>query len=219
MIPCPLKVALALLLGVATTAKAAEPAHAAARSDTSAISASAASAETPSDWKVSGVTYVWLAGFKGTVGVSPNTEPVGVDLSFGEIFKHLKFVFMGAAEARHGRFILLGDVVWAKVGAEKSLSIRDRDFLSGSLKSKTLILTGLGGYRLVSEEPVIVDLAAGGRVNGAWLRLKLSGPNRTAEDTVGKTWVDPVIASRITADVAPKVSLSLYGDVGGFGVS
>lgn len=176
-------------------------------------------AETQKKWEVSTFTYFWAGGFKGDLGVKPDTEPVGVDLSFGDIFRHLKFVLMGAAEARHGRLVLIGDLVWVKLGASKSITIRDVDLLSGSLKSANLIVTAVGGYKIVAEGPLTIDLAAGGRLNGASMRLKLSGPRRSVDDKVTKTWVDPIIATRLTAQLAPKVSASLYGDMGGFGVS
>jgi hypothetical protein len=207
---------LALVLGAAATSAAAEPRQAAQQPD--AISSSGGSVRSSSDWEVSAVPYFWLAGMKGDIGAIPNTQPVGVDISFGDIFKHLKLVFMGQAEARHGRLVLLGDVVWMKVGAEKSLSIRDRDFLDGSLRFKSLVATGLAGYRVVSQGPVTIDLSAGGRLDRVGANLKLSGPNRTAQGSVVRTWVDPIVAARATADIAPRLSLSIYGDAGGAGI-
>lgn len=206
-----------VLLGLATAATAHAPAPASRQAAAADLAASPIDAG--SKWEISAQPYIWTASFKGDFAVRPDTEPVGLDLTFGDIFRHLKFVAMGVIEARHERVILMGDLVWANVGAEKSLSIRDRDFLSGSLASKTLIVTALGGYRVIPTAPLTVDLFAGGRLLGASMRLKLNGPTRSVDDTVTKTWVDPIIATRLTADVAPKVSVSLYGDLGGFGVS
>ena len=48
--------------------------------------------------------------------------------------------------------------------------------------------------------------------------LELEGPNRSAEGTVKKNWLDPVVAVRTLAPLGGKWNLSLYGDIGGFGV-
>jgi hypothetical protein len=169
-------------------------------------------------WEVSTVTYIWFTGLKGDMAVITTARPIGLDVPFGDILKHLKIGFMGAAEARHDRLVFLGDLLWANVGGQSKLKIRDVDLLSGELKSTTLLVTGLGGYRVVDRGPVLVDLVAGGRLNHVRERLTLTGPNRTLEGEIKKTWVDPVIAARVTATVAPRVSVSLYGDVGGFGI-
>lgn len=166
-------------------------------------------------WQFALVLYGWGLSVKGDVGAFREIEPIGIDVSFGELLDHLKLVFMGAAEARHDRLIFLGDLFWAKLGADKNIEIRDREFLSGSITDKTLLATALAGYRAVEKGPVTIDLLGGARINGAYDRVRISGPNRTLTGTLDKKWVVPVIATRINAPLGGKVSATLYGDVGG----
>jgi hypothetical protein len=175
-------------------------------------------AEQPSSskkWEFSTTGYGWFANAKGETDVIGPVPPVGLDLSFGTILKHLKFVLMGAAEARHDRLIFAGDLMWVHLGASKGLEIRDQDFLNGHLDNRMLTVTALGGYRVAAKGPVIVDILAGGRLNGVKVAMDLTGPNRSASGSVSQTWLDPVIAVRANAPLGGKTSLTLYGDAGG----
>src|SRR4029450_1173286 len=61
-------------------------------------------------WQFATTGYVWFASAKGETDVIGPVEPVGLDLSFGDVLKAFKFAFMGAAEARHDRIFVLGDL-------------------------------------------------------------------------------------------------------------
>jgi hypothetical protein len=84
---------------------------------------------------------------------------------------------------------------------------------------KLLIVTGLAGYRVVDQGPLFVDLMAGARLTGAKAKLEISGPFETRERTLKKTQIGPVLASRLGAPLGGKWGASVYGDVGGFGIS
>src|SRR5262245_40201028 len=152
----PTKSLLALLLASwagAAQAQAAEPAPTAASEP----------AESSKDWQFATVTYVWLAGAKGDVDVIGPVEPVGLDLSFGDVLDSFKFAFMGAAEARHDRLVFLGDLTFIHLEANKGIDIRDQDFVDAELDTRTIEVTALGGYRLTKSGPTIVDLFGGVR--------------------------------------------------------
>ena len=122
--------------------------------------------------------------------------PVGLDLRFRDVLKGFKFGFMGAAEARRGRIMVLGDLMYVHLGTHAEIDIRNQDFLDADLHSRTGAVTLLGGYRVAEKGPVTVDLLAGGRLNYFNTSLRLEGPNRTAEGSVKQTWLDPIIAAR-----------------------
>ena len=166
-------------------------------------------------WKFATIGYAWFAGAKGKTDVIGPVEPVGLDLSFGDVLKAFKFAFMGAAEARHDRLLILGDLTFIHLETRKGIGIRDPDFLEGELDSRTAEVTLLGGYRVVDRKPVVVDLLAGGRMNFFKATLKLDGPNRSAEGSETQNWLDPIIAARVQTPLGGKWSLSLYGDLGG----
>jgi len=195
------------------------------------LAASAVSAETSlyayneakdppaSGWEFSITPYLWATGEKGDVGVIPNQEPVGLDLSFGDIFDHLDFAAMAIMQARKNRFVAMADLGYVKVSADKGISIRDIEFADAELKSSTFTATLAGGYRVMDRGPTFVDLMGGIRVTTSKTELDLIGPNNSVSGERTETWVDPIIASRFHTPLAEKWAFVIYGDVGGFGVS
>ena len=169
-------------------------------------------------WQFATLGYAWFAGAHGQTDVIGPLDPIGLDLPFGKVLKGLKFVFMGAAEAKHDRFMILGDLMFINLGTSKGIDIRNRDFLDARLDTKTTEITLLGGYRLVDDPAAKLDLLAGSRVNFFNTSLELTGPERSAEGRVKQTWFDPIIAMRMIYPLGGKFSLSLYGDAGGFGI-
>ena len=166
-------------------------------------------------WEFATIGYIWFAGAWGKTDVIGPVAPVDLDLPFGKVLKGFKFAFMGAAEARHDRFVVLGDLTFIHLGAREGIGIRDPDFLKAELDSRTSEITLLPGYRVIDKGPVTVDLLAGARLNWFKTTLQLQGPNREAEGEVKQTWVDPLIGTRIGAPLGGKWSFGFYGDLGG----
>ena len=169
-------------------------------------------------WEFKAIGYLWLAGTKGTADVIKPVAPVDFDLSIGDVLHALQFAVMGAAEAQKDRVVFLGDFAFFHLAFRKGIGIRDPDFATASLDLRTAEVTLLGGYRVVNNGPLKVDLLAGGRMNSFKIAMQLQGPAREADGTIKRTWVDPIIAARVVAPLSEKWSLSLYGDVGGFGL-
>lgn len=219
--------ALLMLLGCAGTAHAAELADAVQAEPTELAAAGQADPAAPppeqavddsNKWKFATIGYVWFAGAHGETDVIEPVDPVGLDLSFGDVLKGFKFAFMGAAEAKKGRLVFLGDLMFIHLEAKEGIDIRNQDFLDAELDSRTMEITLVGGYRVVDKGPVLVDLMGGGRLNFFSTELKLEGPNNSAEGKVKQTWFDPLIATRVTVPLDDKWRLNFYGDVGGFGI-
>src|SRR6476619_179099 len=191
---------------------------------TQASSEPSASAETPppaqnkSKWELSTIGYVWFAGAWGKTDVIGPVEPVDLSLPFGKVLKAFKFAFMGAAEAKHDRLVVLGDLTFIHLDTKEGIGIRDPDFISAELDSRTAEVTLLGGYRVVDDDAVKLDLLGGGRLNFFKTSLQLDGPNRSASGSVKQTWLDPLLAARVHAPLGGKWGFSAYGDVGGFGI-
>ena len=175
-----------------------------------------AATNTPSkEWEFATIGYAWFAGAHGRTDVIGPVEPVDLDLSFGDVLKAFKFAFMGAAEAKHDRLVILGDLTFIHLDAKTGIGIRDPDFLEAELDSRTAEVTLLGGYRVANKGPVNVDLLAGGRMNWFKTTLQLDGPNRSAEGEVKESWFDPLIAARVSGSLGGKWSAGIYGDIGG----
>ena len=166
-------------------------------------------------WEFATIGYAWFAGAWGETDIIGPTPPVDLRLPFGKVLKAFKFAFMGAAEARNDRFVALGDLTFIHLDTRQGIGIRDPDFLKAELDSRTAEVTLVGGYRVVNKGPVTVDLLAGGRMNFFKTTLQLDGPNRSAEGSVTKNWLDPLIAARMSAPLGGKWSFGAYGDLGG----
>ena len=189
---------------------------AAPQEDMASQGADAAEAEAnQTKWEISTIGYGWLARADGVTDVIGPAAPVDLNLSVGDVLGALKFVLMGAAEIRHDRFVMFGDLTFIHLEADEGIGIRDPDFLEAELDTRTVEVTLLGGYSVVDKESLIVDLLAGGRLNWFKTSLQLEGPNNSAEGSVKQTWIDPIVAARVGAPLGGKWSMSAYGDIGG----
>jgi hypothetical protein len=169
-------------------------------------------------WEFATIGYVFFAGAYGKTTPHDSLSPVDLDLSFGDVLKSFKFAFMGAAEVRKDRLVFLGDLMWVHLSESQGLKVRDQKFADVRIDSKTTAITALGGYRVVDKGPVIVDLLAGGRLNGNKQQVDYRGTSLDVSASVSKTWIDPIVAARTNAPLGGKFGMSLYGDVGGFGI-
>lgn len=185
----------------------AEPASPSESSDSNAVG--------KKKWEFATVGYIWFAGAWGKTDVIGPLPPVDLKLPFGKVLKAFKFAFMGAAEAKHDRFVILGDLTFIHLDAHQGIGIRDPDFLKAELDSRTAEITLIGGYRVIDKGPVTVDLLAGGRMNWFKTTLQLRGPDREADGEKKENWFDPLIAARVGAPLGGKWSMAVYGDVGG----
>jgi len=218
---------LPLLLAVSAPAHATDvlPAAAAAQ-ETDAPPApapttdapSAAPAPAPKKWEFLTIGYIFFAGAYGTTTPRDPLSPVDLHLTFGDVMKSFKFAFMGAAEARKDRLVFLGDLMWVHLGEGKGLTASGYNFADVKIDSKTTAITALAGYRVVNHPSVTVDVLAGGRLNGNKQAVDYRGTPLDVSAKVSKTWVDPVLATRIRAPLGGKFGLALYGDAGGFGI-
>lgn len=169
-------------------------------------------------WHFSTIGYVFAAGAYGKTTPRSPLPPVDLSLSFGDVLKAFKFALMGAAEVRKDRLVFMGDLMWVHLGESKGLSIRDSNFADVKIDSKTTAITALAGYRVVNKGPIILDLLAGTQLNGNKQEVEYSGTVVDATASLSKIWFDPIVATRISAPLASKTNLSLYGDIGGFGI-
>jgi hypothetical protein len=189
-------------------------------------------------WTFRFTPYGWLTALDGTQTVRGRS--VKVDASFIDIVEESDTLvaLMGDFEARYGRFALLADVVWSKIGVE-----------SGNIRSRTLapgvtgtLATSLGldiemaiaevgaAYEVARSGALAFDILAGARY---WYQeadlsfdvaaavdigdLEVAGARAFARSG-SVDWLDPMIGARVRYTVAPGHELLLRGDIGGFGV-
>ncbi len=165
-------------------------------------------------WSFSATPYFWMAGLSGDVGVF-GAPPVEVDLSFKDALDGLNFSFMGATQARYGRYSFTTDlfVIKTTVGATPR---PNRLFTKADLSSTLIEATALGGYAIIDQDRFRLDLVAGPRIWYVKDKLKLRGGllnNRSITDDA--TWIDAMGGARARADLTPNIYLTGTGLVGG----
>ena len=229
--------AIALIIGACGVASAADlPTKAAPMTPAPAIPG----------WTFSLTPYFWATSLTGSTTVKGRTTDV--DAGFFQILDHTQFpkdlIQLAAfGEARNGRFALLADLTYMKIGIGASLNRgRGTDALGASvgasagLTIKMFIGEFAAAYELArwhgltsAASSTAFDLYAGGRVwwQQADLQILASGSANIFDLTFSRagvlsakadvSWVDPVVGARLRHQFAPGWNLNISGDVGGFG--
>jgi len=166
-------------------------------------------------WHFVVAPYLWIPWVYGTVGA--RGHDTHVHATPGEIFSHFRFGLMGLVEADHKRIVLPLDIVWARFGDDKALPLPDVIATTADVKVDMFILTPKVGYRLLDQEKLKIDALTGFRYWHLGQNLQFS-PSRLGLNFSGsQNWVDPLVGGRILGVLTPKVSVSIGGDVGGWG--
>lgn len=183
--------------------------------------AAAAQAQAPAQragWQFALTPYVWFAGISGDVELpSGRHDDREFSADFGDILSNLSFAAMLAAEARNGRFGIAADLMTLTL--EQDVSTRGILFRDGESRVTTTSLGLVGFYRLLDTPGGSIDAGAG--IRAWWVSARISldgrlGVERSRE--VSRDWIDPILMLRGHARLAERVGISLYGDIGGFGV-
>ena len=175
----------------------------------------AVAAPAPQSWQAELALYGWASGLTGTVQSFSRIPPAHVNVGFDQILKNLDGGLMLAGSVTNGRFVALGDIVYAKLSPKKNFALRGID---GSVTVDVSNVIGLAtaGYRVYADQNWSFDLLAGVRVfavdNGVTLRL----PRIAAEvASRSETWVDGVVGLRAIYNINQNWVLTGIGFVGG----
>ncbi|MBX9740699.1 MAG: hypothetical protein K2X62_11525 [Beijerinckiaceae bacterium] len=192
----------------------------------------------PTSWEFRITPYGWLPSMKGTQTVRGRSS--SVDASFIDILDKSDTLvgLMADFEARYGRWSLLGDVVWNKVGlgASATRTRASAPAILGSvgaslgLQFQMAIVELAAAYEVGRTGDLALDLIAGGRYwhQKADLSLDVAGTfdfrgleiagARAVARSGAVAWLDPLIGARLRYQLAPGHNLSLRTDIGGFDV-
>ena len=166
------------------------------------------------DWQVQLIPYLWGSAVDGQVGIGNRTADV--DASFGNILSHLHFAAMGLADARLGRFVGVGDVVYVDLRGQRATP--GPLFSSVDPQQKLFIGTPEAGYRLVEGQNASLDVVGGARVWHLNSELEFRAGQLPGVDLVAsRTWVDAIVGARVRRELTSNWWASGYGDVGGGG--
>ncbi|HEX4824007.1 MAG TPA: hypothetical protein VFV19_06820 [Candidatus Polarisedimenticolaceae bacterium] len=167
----------------------------------------APAAAPPDGWQFQVTPYVWLVGIDGNIKIG-RLGSGGGETSFSDVWSDLHFAWMGAFEARHGRWGALVDTFYA------DLSIGTSD---ASVDIKDQFYTALASYRAY-DGPVKVDVLLGPRYTHVDADLTLTTgilAGRNASTAID--WWDAIGGARVGWQSSSGWLVTGYGDLGGGG--
>ncbi len=183
-------------------------------------SQSSSSASQPSSnpgndgWHFELSPYIWFAGTHGTVGALDRDASVRASPS--DLLSHVNFGIMGAAEARYNRFLLNGDMIWIRLSDSRALPFPSLSAISADVRVGQFVWTSKVGYRLIENKKFKADANVGARYWHLGQRLNFNPSILGLNFTASQSWADVVVGGRLQLPLAPKVSLAVLGDVGGW---
>jgi len=165
-------------------------------------------------WRFTIAPYGWFAGINGTTGV--RDFETDVDVSFSDIFSHLRWATMGTFEVGYGHWVGILDGVYSSIRVDRTRSIdpfqRELDFTS-----KMLITQGFIGYAFVPARSAAIDVLGGARLWSVKSTLKLSSSIVNNRRSRSPVWADAIGGLRVRWAPADRWHLSAEGDAGGGG--
>lgn len=163
-------------------------------------------------WSGQITVYGWGAGAGGAFTPFTGGPTLEFDKSLGEVLGDLDAAFFASGLARKGDLVILADASYSKSSREGLVPPGIPASGSVSLRSFSL----LAGKRFAANEVTTIDLLGGFR---AWdVDGRVDAPLVGVAVAPATSFVDPVLALRLNTQVAPRLSLLAYGDVGGFGI-
>jgi hypothetical protein len=162
------------------------------------------------EWTHEFAPYVWGAAMQGKTQVGPITADV--DVSFGDIVDNLELGFMGIYRATRDQHSITVDTVYMGLGATGT---GPAGFTKADVDVDQLALEVSYGYEVFDR----LTLFGGLRYNDLAAEIKVTGPLGASQ--AGKAspdWVDPIIGAHYTIPFSEAWSLTLRGDIGGFGI-
>jgi len=168
-----------------------------------------------SDWHIDLSPYLWFPGVHGTIGALG--RDISVHATPGDLLSNFRFGLMGAVEARKKRILLPLDLMWVRLGTSKGLPFPGLEAISADVKGGEFLLTPKIGYRVIDQEKIKVDALTGFRYWHFYESVAFVPTNTNLNFSKSQDWVDPLVGGRITGMLAPKVVVTIFGDVGGWG--
>jgi hypothetical protein len=182
----------------------------------SAANTISAQTESPEKkWNFLTDVYLMFPYMDGETGTG-DLLSVPVDANPGDIFSKLKMAAMLYLEAKNSKWAITSDLVYMNLNQEVTPGTL---FHSGEVSAKELIWEPAGLYRIVP----FWEIGLGGRLTNLSTDIDARRnvfPAGTEEVTSSgsKTWMDPIIITRLSADIKQKWIFQFRGDIGGFGI-
>ena len=167
---------------------------------------------TAQGWEYRASLYGWLAGLEGTIGVAQAGDGVPVEATFSDLAGFLDFAAAGHLEAQTDRFLLIGDINYVGLGAERDAEIGGQPVTVNMDYNQWIFELG-GGYRLSSE----FDALLVGRYYIQDLGETASAVSGSTASGTSHSWGDIYVGARWTKFLGDRWWFSLRADVGAGG--
>jgi len=177
----------------------------------------------PGTWRFELSPYLWGTRLQGKVRPVAGAPTFDASLSLRDVLNDLDAALFLSGTARRDRFVLLADFIGASLSEKSTISGVLPVPVSISGKVSLAALTLVGGYSVLEQPGLSMDLGVGARamrVTSSVDAAAVIAPFYTVGASASQTdsWVDPIVAAAIRGDIAPNWTLAGYGDIGGFGV-
>jgi hypothetical protein len=180
-------------------------------------------------WQFQLTGYGWAIALDGDIAIR-NLPPVKVNASFIDVLSNLEGAFMGSFLAKNDQWLILTDLVWAKLGEDAVVQppgIRHPVLaalspgLGVEAQARQLIASGLVGYRVpLPYQDMELSLTAGVRYQRITNKIKLIPgllPFGVNNESVND-WADPTIGFFMHYKIDDKWFVNALADIGGFNV-
>jgi hypothetical protein len=159
--------------------------------------------------------YILLPNISGQIGIG-NLPTVEVDAGPGDIVAKLHMAAMLYLEARNDEWAITSDFVYMNLQQDITPS---NSISSGTATVKQTIWETAGLYRILS----FLEVGLGGRLNviSTAIDAERNVLREGSEELSGhhsKTFLDPILITRLTTDIEGKWLFQFRGDLGGFGI-
>lgn len=169
--------------------------------------------------------YVFATKVSGDLGVGP--FQTDFDASFADIVENLDIGVLALAEHRRGRFSFIFDAAHLRIGNKGAFATQGAISVATKVEVSQTIVEGFVGYRVLQDRDLggsgfSLDALAGAR----YVRINtdvdasVDGLGAGSRGALDRTvdFVDPVIGLRGRYYLDERWNLTLYADIGGFGV-
>lgn len=165
-------------------------------------------------WKYNATIYGWLPGMTTSVETAFGT--IESEASGSDLLSKLDMVFMGTFGAQRDRWGFVGDLLYIDLSNSKETPFAL--FGDASVEVSATALSGYALYRVTSDPAVAFDIGAGFRAIDLGVDVALSpGVLAGVSQSVGDSWVDPLIAARLAVPIDENWALTGFADWGGTG--
>jgi hypothetical protein len=166
-------------------------------------------------WEIT--PYLWFPGLSGTVGTRGHNASVHVSAT--DLLGYFNFGLMGTVEARKNRWLVPLDVLWIRLGDNKSLPFTDPGAESADIHLTETIFTPKFGYRMADTDHWKFDVLAGIRYWYFGESFQFQPRSYHGGFSPNQSWVDGLFGFNLKLALSPKASIAAFGDVGAGGAS